>query len=414
MNSADFAQAALLRPRIAICVGTGGVGKTTVAAALALEAARRGRRTLVLTIDPARRLADALGVRALGNQPEALPRDALTALGVPAQGSLSALMLDMKRTFDDLVERFADSPETRARILAEPDLPARLGGAGGKHRVLGDGEDLRAGRAARVRPDRGRHAAFAARARLPGSSPAPDRVPRQPDRAHADPPRVRGGAARLPALPARSEAGAPDPGAGERHRLPAGRVGVPARLRGHERGLSAAGGQRARAAARTRDGLRDGRRRRPRLGATSAGTARAADRLRRLAQRRAAQPRAPVAGRRLASRPSRCRGLARRRWPRRSRRTSAAGFPAPEAARAALDAAAGYAAFVRRDARETAALRGAVEKQRSYWGAIPELAGDVHDLAGLARIARAIFGSEADSGREAPHAGEAYRRAAPA
>jgi anion-transporting ArsA/GET3 family ATPase len=91
-----------------------------------------------------------------------------------------------------------------------------------------------------------------------------------------------------------------------------------------------------------------------------------------------------------------------------------AGFPAQEAARAALAAAAGYAAFVRRDARETATLRGAVEKQRSFWGAIPELAGDVHDLAGLAQIARAIFGSEADTGREAPHAGEAYRPAAPA
>ena len=90
------------------------------------------------------------------------------------------------------------------------------------------------------------------------------------------------------------------------------------------------------------------------------------------------------------------------------------GFPAQAAARAALDAAAGYAAFVRRDARETAALRGVIEKQGSYWGAIPELADDVHDLAGLARIAHAIFGSEADSGREAPHAGEPQGRAAPA
>jgi Mrp family chromosome partitioning ATPase len=83
---------ALLRPRIAICVGSGGVGKTTVAAALALEAARRGRRTLVLTIDPARRLADALGVSALEAQPEAIPRSARRARG--AAGEPLALMLD--------------------------------------------------------------------------------------------------------------------------------------------------------------------------------------------------------------------------------------------------------------------------------------------------------------------------------
>ena len=103
--------------RILVCVGTGGVGKTTLAASLALQGARLGRRSAVLTIDPARRLADALGVRALGNQPTELPRERLAALGVPASGSLSALMLDMKRTFDDLVARFADSDAARERIL---------------------------------------------------------------------------------------------------------------------------------------------------------------------------------------------------------------------------------------------------------------------------------------------------------
>jgi anion-transporting ArsA/GET3 family ATPase len=116
----EFAEHLLVRSRIAVCVGCGGVGKTTVAAALALEAARRGQRVLVLTIDPARRLADALGVEQLGNQPQALPRDALTALGVPPHGAVSALMLDMKRTFDDLVERFAESREVQDRILHNP------------------------------------------------------------------------------------------------------------------------------------------------------------------------------------------------------------------------------------------------------------------------------------------------------
>jgi anion-transporting ArsA/GET3 family ATPase len=109
-----------LERRVVVCVGCGGVGKTTVAAAIALEAARAGRRALVITIDPARRLADALGVETLGNQPEPLPRDALDALGVPAEGSLSALMLDMKRTFDDLVARFAESEAARERVLGNP------------------------------------------------------------------------------------------------------------------------------------------------------------------------------------------------------------------------------------------------------------------------------------------------------
>jgi anion-transporting ArsA/GET3 family ATPase len=109
-----------LERRVVVCVGCGGVGKTTVAAAIALEAARAGRRALVITIDPARRLADALGVESLGNQPEPLPRAALSALGVPPEGSLSALMLDMKRTFDDLVARFAESSAARDRVLENP------------------------------------------------------------------------------------------------------------------------------------------------------------------------------------------------------------------------------------------------------------------------------------------------------
>ena len=103
--------------RVVACVGAGGVGKTTLAAALGLGAARRARRALVLTIDPARRLADALGLRALGPEPCAIPRPVLERLGVPPGGELSAMMLDMKRTFDDLVERFAPDAATRQRIL---------------------------------------------------------------------------------------------------------------------------------------------------------------------------------------------------------------------------------------------------------------------------------------------------------
>jgi anion-transporting ArsA/GET3 family ATPase len=105
------------RRRIVVCVGTGGVGKTTVAAAMAAEAALRGRRALVLTIDPARRLADALGVGELGGEPQELPTAICEELGIRGRGRLLAMTLDMKSTFDGLVERFADSPEAKERIL---------------------------------------------------------------------------------------------------------------------------------------------------------------------------------------------------------------------------------------------------------------------------------------------------------
>jgi len=120
VNANGFAEESLEVGRIVVCVGCGGVGKTTVAAALALEAARRHRTVAVITIDPARRLADALGLDRLGNEPQEIPRDQLTALGVPADGGMFAMMLDMKRTFDDLVERFAEDPAARDRVLANP------------------------------------------------------------------------------------------------------------------------------------------------------------------------------------------------------------------------------------------------------------------------------------------------------
>jgi len=120
MSGAEGPGELLDRVRIVVCVGTGGVGKTTVAASIALEAARRGARALVLTIDPAKRLADALGVDELGNQPSELPENMREALDIHGDGRLFAMMLDMKQTFDDLVERFAADGETRERILANP------------------------------------------------------------------------------------------------------------------------------------------------------------------------------------------------------------------------------------------------------------------------------------------------------
>jgi anion-transporting ArsA/GET3 family ATPase len=97
---------------IVVCCGSGGVGKTTTAAAIAVEGARRGRRACVVTIDPAKRLADALGLTSLTNQP------GLVAGDWEAPGELWALMLDTKSTFDELVTHYADSPEQSEGILA--------------------------------------------------------------------------------------------------------------------------------------------------------------------------------------------------------------------------------------------------------------------------------------------------------
>ena len=98
------------RSSIIVCTGSGGVGKTTTAAVLALEGARRGRDTVVVTIDPAKRLADALGLEGLSNTPSEIAGD--------WPGRLSALMLDTKSTFDSLVTKHAASPTQAEAILA--------------------------------------------------------------------------------------------------------------------------------------------------------------------------------------------------------------------------------------------------------------------------------------------------------
>ncbi|MDX6391972.1 MAG: hypothetical protein QOJ73_3035 [Streptosporangiaceae bacterium] len=104
------------RTRIIVCCGSGGVGKTTTAAALGLRAAERGRHVVVLTVDPARRLAQSMGLTSLDNTPRPVPG----AVIEPQQsGSLHAMMLDMKRTFDEIVEAHSD-PDRAAQILANP------------------------------------------------------------------------------------------------------------------------------------------------------------------------------------------------------------------------------------------------------------------------------------------------------
>jgi anion-transporting ArsA/GET3 family ATPase len=101
--------------RVVITVGCGGVGKTTVAASLALSAARAGKRVLCLTIDPAKRLATSLGLREMRSEAQVVAPEIWGATGT--SGTLTAMMLDVRGTFDELVTRYASSPATRDRIL---------------------------------------------------------------------------------------------------------------------------------------------------------------------------------------------------------------------------------------------------------------------------------------------------------
>ncbi len=106
--------------RVIVCAGSGGVGKTTTAAAIAAALAARGQRTIVLTIDPARRLADALGLPELGNEEHRVDPERLREAGLAGDGELWAMTLDAKQTFDELIERTAPDAETRDAVLANP------------------------------------------------------------------------------------------------------------------------------------------------------------------------------------------------------------------------------------------------------------------------------------------------------
>jgi anion-transporting ArsA/GET3 family ATPase len=103
--------------RVVVCLGSGGVGKTTTSAAIALRAALEGRRVLCLTIDPAKRLANSLGLSEITSGEQQIDPAVLAKHGLTESGSLSAMMLDMKKTFDDLVTRNASSEAQKQRIL---------------------------------------------------------------------------------------------------------------------------------------------------------------------------------------------------------------------------------------------------------------------------------------------------------
>jgi anion-transporting ArsA/GET3 family ATPase len=134
------------RTRVIVCCGSGGVGKTTTAAALGLRAAEHGRHVVVLTVDPARRLAQSMGLTSLDNTPRLVPvpdrpgnrvkdngggPDDKNASG----GSLHAMMLDMKRTFDEIVEAHAD-PDRAAQILANPFYQSLSSGFSGTQEYM--------------------------------------------------------------------------------------------------------------------------------------------------------------------------------------------------------------------------------------------------------------------------------------
>jgi anion-transporting ArsA/GET3 family ATPase len=114
--------------RIIVCCGAGGVGKTTTAAALGVRAAERGRKVVVLTIDPARRLAQSMGIDELDNTPRRVE-------GVKGPGELHAMMLDMKRTFDEIVEAHADADRARA-ILENPFYQSLSAGFAGTQEYM--------------------------------------------------------------------------------------------------------------------------------------------------------------------------------------------------------------------------------------------------------------------------------------
>ena len=112
--------------RIVICAGSGGVGKTTTSAALAMGLAGAGRKVAVVTIDPAKRLADSLGLEELGNEPRLVDPERFAGHGIEMRGELWAMMLDAKRTFDELIGRLAPDEHGARRGARQPDLPAAL------------------------------------------------------------------------------------------------------------------------------------------------------------------------------------------------------------------------------------------------------------------------------------------------
>lgn len=125
----------VLEQQIVVCAGSGGVGKTTISAAIGLEAARRGRKTLVITIDPAKRLANSLGLKKLSNKPKRISSKLFENAGLePAP--LDAMMLDTKTTFDELIYKHARTPQRAEAIVNNRFYQALSGALSGTHEYM--------------------------------------------------------------------------------------------------------------------------------------------------------------------------------------------------------------------------------------------------------------------------------------
>jgi anion-transporting ArsA/GET3 family ATPase len=391
VSAGEFAERTLEQCSIAVCVGCGGVGKTTIAAALGVEAARRGRRALVLTIDPARRLADALGIGSLGNQPQPIPDATLAQLEIPDGARLSAMMLDMKRTFDDLVERFADSPETRDRILGNA--------------IYQHASDALAGSIEYSAMEK----VFELHEKREFDLIVVDTPPAQHALDFLEAPQRL-----IEFLDSRLVQVLIHPA------FAAGRFGFRLFHRSTQRVLQLM--ERVSGMSFLEDisefllafeGMSRGFRERARrvralltgpeaafvlvAGPGAESQRHAIEFLDRL---EASQ--VPLAGV-LVNRvhpwpgggaPPECiaqEGDGEAELAAALGAGQEADFPARAAARAAVAAATGYAELVRRDARSTRSLRERTEARERHWGQIPEFAGDIHDLVGLAQIANSIF-----------------------
>ena len=127
--------ARLAGKRVLVCVGAGGVGKTTTSAALALGLAQRGGKVAVVTIDPARRLAAALGLTELPSEPQRIAPQLFAEQGIAIEGELWAMMLDAKRTFDELIVELAPDDDAREEILSNPVYRELSSAVSGSHEL---------------------------------------------------------------------------------------------------------------------------------------------------------------------------------------------------------------------------------------------------------------------------------------
>ena len=218
-----------LGARSSICCGSGGVGKTTTAAVLAMEAARRGRKAAVVTIDPARRLANAMGLEGLSNEPgQVAGRLARRAVGADARHQV-----DLRPPGHHLRRR----PGAGRADPREPLLPEHLRRPVGHPGVHGHREALRAAPRPRLRPRRGRHPADPQRPRLPRRPEPAGPLPRPPPLPHpddADPRGDEGGVGGRPGVRPVGHQGGRRRGVRRRHHLLH-------RLRRHGAGVQGAG-----------------------------------------------------------------------------------------------------------------------------------------------------------------------------